>query len=335
MQLTNQGPLLKEFEARLRDYLGLEHIHYVANGTVALQLALKALDIGDGEVITTPFSYVATTSAILLERCEPVFVDINPDTFCIDPHKIEAAITPKTKAILAVHVFGVPCDVTEIDKIAQKHGLKVIYDAAHAFGTVYKGKSLMSYGDISAGSFHATKVFHTVEGGCVVPNTKEVSDKLDLMKRFGHYGDEHFMLGMNAKASEFHAAMGLCNIGHVAALIAKRKAIFEHYDQLLGGSVKRQKRPKVGLVYNYSYYPIVLDSEERVKAVIQALSAVHVHARRYFTPSLNTLPYIKKSQPCPKSEDLSSRIVCLPLYDDLATEKIELISKIVNEAARE
>lgn len=200
-QLTNQGPLLQELEIKLKRYVGVNNLHLVSNGTMALQIALNALDINEGEIITTPFSYVATVSAILWEKCTPVFVDIETDTFCIDADKIEKAISKKTKAILAVHVFGYPCNVKKIEAIAKKHRLKVIYDGAHAFGAKYEGKSLLSYGDISICSFHSTKLFHTIEGGCVIAKDKKVSDKVELTKRFGHDNNDHKCLGINAKAS--------------------------------------------------------------------------------------------------------------------------------------
>ena len=220
-ELTNQGQLLKEFESKLREYLGVPYLHFVSNGTIALQLALQALVIQDGEVITTPFSYVATCSSILWQRCTPVFVDIDPDTLTIDPKKIEEKITSQTKAILPVHVFGYMCDVEAIEDIANKHGLKVIYDAAHGFGLTHKNRSAVSYGDISTLSFHATKLFHTIEGGCVIVKDQETSDKIELTKRFGHNGDDHIMLGINAKANEFQAAMGLCNLRYISDNIAK------------------------------------------------------------------------------------------------------------------
>lgn len=197
--LTNSGPMVRELESKLREYLGVEYFHYLTNGTIALQLALSAMDIDDGEIITTPFSYVATTSSILWQRCKPVFVDIEPNNFTIDTTKIEAAITPKTRAIMAVHVFGYACDVDKIEQVARKYNLRVIYDGAHAFGTKYKGRSLLSYGDVSTCSFHATKLFHTIEGGACIVRDKSVSDKLELQKRFGHNKDDHFMLGINAK----------------------------------------------------------------------------------------------------------------------------------------
>ena len=329
-QLTNQGPLSQQFEKKTKEYLGVDDFHFVANGTLALQIALKALDITEGEVITTPFSYVATTSAILWERCQPVFVDIEPETFCIDTNKIEAAITNQTKAIMPVHVFGQPCDVEKIDAIAKKHNLKVIYDAAHAFGVEYKGKSLVSYGDISICSFHATKLFHTIEGGAIIARDKAVSEKVEIMRRFGHTGDEHFMLGINAKASEFQAAMGLCNLKYVDENIQKRKQVVEQYDQLLGNRFQAINIPD-GTKYNYAYYPIILDSEAQLLDVLDRLKQINVFPRRYFYPSLNTLPYVEKGQSCPVSEDIALRILCLPLYPGLEAENINKICEVLTQ----
>jgi len=226
--ITNQGPLLKELETKLSGYLNVDNFHYVSNGTIAIQIAMKALGIEDGEIITTPFSYVATTSSILWERCKPIFVDIESDNFTIDVEKIEQAITQDTKAIMPVHVFGYACDIEKIQQIADKHNLKVIYDAAHAFASRYKGKSLLDYGDVSTCSFHATKLFHTVEGGACIVKDKEVSDKLELIKRFGHDYDEHTIQGLNAKNSEMHAAMGLANFPYIEKIITERKKIVNY-----------------------------------------------------------------------------------------------------------
>lgn len=322
--LTNQGPNVRELESKLSAFLGAENFHYVTNGTIALQLALKALGIEDGEVVTTPFSYVATTSSILWERCTPVFVDIEPDNFTIDPTKIEAAITPKTKAIMPVHVFGYACDVDAIQKIADKHGLKVIYDAAHAFASKYKGKSLATYGDISTLSFHATKLFHTIEGGACIVKDKAVSDKLELIKRFGHHGDTHYMLGVNAKQDEFNAAMGLVNFEHLKEIVAVRKHICELYDSLLNGRLQRPKTQN-GLEYNYAYYPVVFESEKELLAAFDRLAKIDVFPRRYFYPSLNKLPYLTTHYACPVSEDITTRIACLPLYVGLADADVERI----------
>jgi len=327
-QLTNQGPLLKELEDKLKSYLTVSNLHFVSNGTIAIQLALNSLDITEGEVITTPFSYVASVSSILWERCKPVFVDIDPDTLCIDSNKIEKAITKNTKAILGVHVFGYPCNVEKIEMIAKEYNLKVIYDGAHAFGSKYKNRSLLDYGDITTCSFHATKLFHTIEGGCIILNNKEISDKVELLKRFGHNLDEHYYLGINAKANEFQAAMGLCNIDEIKNIIDERKKIVNLYDELLGTSVKRLVIPS-NFEYNYAYYPIILKSEEETIKTIKALNDQNIYPRRYFYPSLNTLPYLKDNQSCPISEDISKRILCLPLYVGLEINNIQEICKII------
>lgn len=323
--LTNQGPLLRELEAKLSTFLGAENLHCLTNGTIAIQIALRALDITEGEIITTPFSYVATTSSILWERCKPVFVDIEPDNFTIDADKIEQAITPATKAIMPVHVFGYACNIEKIEQIAQKHNLKVIYDAAHAFASTYKGKSLLDYGDISTCSFHATKLFHTVEGGACIVKDKAISAKLELIKRFGHLGDDHFRLGINAKQSEFHAAMGLAIFPHISDIIAARKKISELYDNLLKGKFQRPKQ-QAGLDYNYAYYPIVFESESQLLKAFGELNHQEIFPRRYFYPSLNNLSYVN-GESCPVSEDISLRIACLPLYADLEESAAETISK--------
>lgn len=327
--LTNQGPLLQLFEKKINGYLGVKNFHLVSNGTSALQIALRALDITDGEVITTPFSYVATTSAILWERCRPVFVDIDPETLCIDPGKIEAAITQRTKAIMPVHVFGIPCDVEAIGAIAKKHNLKVIYDAAHAFGVEYNGRSLVDYGDISICSFHSTKLFHTIEGGGIVVADSAVNERVELIKRFGHNGDEHIQLGINAKASEFQAAMGLCNLKYIDQIIENRKQKMVLYDSLL-----QAKRPipadPVHTRPNYAYYPIILEDEAQVLDIIKRLQQANIFPRRYFYPSLNTLPYLEDVQSCPMSENIASRIICLPLYFELEDTAIRTICEIIN-----
>ena len=330
--LTNQGPLVKELEEKLKNFLGISHIHYLANGTVSLQLALSALGINEGEVITTPFSYVATVSAIIWQRCTPVFVDIEENNYTIDVSKIEKAVTHRTKAILAVHVFGYACAVDEIGRIAQKHGLKVIYDGAHAFGSCLNGKSLLSYGDISTLSFHATKLFHTIEGGACVVKDAAVSGILELQKRFGHNYDDHVIPGINAKCSEFHAAMGLANFKFIETIIRKRRDICNLYDKLLDGIAARPKDQKE-LKYNFSYYPILFKSEEELLRVLAALNAEGIYPRRYFYPSLNKLPYVH-GESCPVSEDIAARIVCLPLYVGLEDHNAERICRIVKKEVR-
>lgn len=327
-QLTNQGPLIKKLEDKLKKYLNVKYLQIVTNGTLALQIALESLDINEGEIITTPFTYVATISSILWQKCIPVFVDINPKTLCIDPVKIEQAITKKTKAILPVHVFGNPCEVEKIKKIADKHNLKTIYDGAHAFGVKYKNKSLFNYGDISICSFHATKLFHTIEGGCLITNKKEIDQKIDLIKRFGHYGDNHLCLGLNAKASEFQAAMGLCNLKYVNKIIKLRKEKFKLYDKYLKNKFQTLQINQ-NIKPNFSYYPIILKTEKETLKIIKKLNDKQIYPRRYFYPSLNTLKYIKDKQKCPISEDISKRILCLPLYTDLKKEIIFKICKLM------
>ncbi|MBU3677771.1 MAG: aminotransferase class I/II-fold pyridoxal phosphate-dependent enzyme, partial [Chitinophagaceae bacterium] len=230
---TNNGPLVNDFELKIKKKLNLPHFLFTGNGTIAIQLAIKALNL-KGKIVTTPFSYVATTSSIAWENCTPVFADIDPATFNIDPTQIEQFIDRETTAILATHCFGNPCAITAIEQIAQKHGLKVIYDAAHAFGTTYKGKSVFAYGDISTTSFHATKLFHTIEGGGLFTMNPDLLRTMAYMRNFGHDGPEHFVgLGINGKNSEFHAAMGLLNLHYVDEIMEKRKELYLNYDQLL------------------------------------------------------------------------------------------------------
>ena len=322
--LTNQGACVKELQNKIQTFLDVRHFHYVTNGTIALQLALDALNIKSGEIITTPFSYVATISSIIWERCKPVFVDIETDNFTIDPDKIESAITKQTRAIMAVHVFGYPCKVESIEKVANKHGLKVIYDGAHAFGANYKGKSLLAYGDISTCSFHATKLFHTVEGGACIVKDDSVSMKLDLAMRFGHDADTHCQLGINGKQSEIHAAMGLANFPYFSQIMADRKRVSESYDVALNGALERPKSVE-GLKYNYAYYPVVFNSQEELLKVFTDLAKLEIFPRRYFYPSLNNLSYVKGER-CPVSEDISSRIACLPLYVGLEQKDIDIIA---------
>lgn len=330
--LTNQGPCVQELERKMKEYLSVPNFQYLSNGTIALQFALNALNITDGEVITTPFSYVATVSSILWERCTPVFIDIEPDNFTIDSQKIRAAITSKTRAIMGVHVFGYACNVDEIELIAKENNLKVIYDGAHAFGAKYKGNSLLSYGDISTVSFHATKLFHTIEGGACIIKDNEVSNRLDLTKRFGHNGDTHYQLGINGKTSEFHAAMGLANFPYIDKIISARKTCSELYDKLLNNSLGRPKNQN-DLDYNYAYYPIVFKSEKQLLDVFSELNKMDVYPRRYFYPSLNQLPYLNYKH-CEISEDISKRIACLPLYVGLKEEEqniiVDTIKKIID-----
>lgn len=328
--LTNNGQMVRQLEHDLKEYLGVKHLFFTTNGTIVLQMAIKALNLSQ-KIITTPFSYVATTSAILWENCTPVFVDIDPQTCCIDPNKIEAAITEETEAIMATHVYGIPCDLEAIQKIAEKHGLKVIYDAAHAFGVNYKGESVLKYGDFSTVSFHATKLFHTIEGGAIITDDDDLARAIDLSRSFGHKGDDHFALGINAKNSEYHAAMGLCNLPRVPEFIRKRKALTEAYDEWLKPLPIFRPIVPDEVSYNYSYYPIFFENEKTLLKVKQNLEDNGIFARRYFYPSLNELPYVK-GESCPVSEKLARTALCLPFYYDLTMEEAALVAKQLKAA---
>lgn len=327
--LTGQavsGPMGQQLETKLKEFLKVQNFQIVTNGTIALQFALRALDITEGEIITTPFTYVATTSSIMWEHCKPVYCDIEDHNFMMDPNKIEALITSNTKAIMPVHVFGYACDVDAIQKIADKYNLKVIYDAAHAFGSVYKGKSLTSYGDVSTLSFQATKIFHTGEGGACICKDEEVHKNLDLAKHFGLSSEGLVALGINGKQEEFNAALGLAVFNHLDEIFSVRKHICNYYDSLLEGKVQRPVLQD-GLDYNYSYYPVVFESERQLLSVFEKLDKKSVLPRRYFYPSLHNMCYLPEKYDCPVSEDISKRIACLPLYVGLQDEDIEMICK--------
>jgi dTDP-4-amino-4,6-dideoxygalactose transaminase len=325
--ITNNGELVLELEQKLKEYLGVKHLLFCNNGTIVLQIALKALNI-TGEVITTPFSYVASTTAILWEHCKPVFVDIDANSLCIDASKIEAAITAGTQAILATHVYGNACDIDAIEKIAGKHNLKVIYDGAHAFGTNYKGKYVLSYGDISTCSFHATKLFHTAEGGCLITNDDAIAETAVLYRQFGHIGDDYYTMGINGKSSELHAAMGLCNLNYIDAIMKCRKEQWLYYEELFANKQFGLLQIAGDTEYNYSYFPVIFKTETQLLEAMQALKEKDIIPRRYFYPSLNTLPYINY-QPAPISEQIASRILCIPLYHDLTKQEQDLIAEII------
>ncbi len=314
--LTNNGPAVLELEERLGAYLKLPKPLFLTNGTIAIQIALKALGL-KGEIITTPFSYVATTSSIVWENCHPIFVDIDANTANIDPQKIEAAITPQTTAILATHCFGNPCDISAIEVIAKNNNLKVVYDAAHCFGTLYKGKSVFAYGDVTTTSFHATKLFHTIEGGAVFTNNDETRDKMSYMRNFGHNGPEKFQgLGINGKNSEFHAAMGLVNLKYIETILISRKEQCKRYEILLNNLDIKFLKLQEHSQHNNAYFPMLLADEVKLKKVKKSLEENKIFPRRYFYPSLSSLSYVRKVN-TPVSDSLASRVLCLPLYHGL------------------
>ncbi len=327
--VTNHGPLVLELEARLREFLGVRHCLLVTNGTLALQIAIRALDL-HGSVVTTPFSYVATTSALVWERCRPIFADIDPDSLCLDPDAAAGALESDTRGILATHVYGNACDVERLGELAANRDLHLIYDAAHAFGVRLDGRPLCAWGDIAILSFHATKLFHTIEGGALITADDTLAERIAQLRNFGHDGPEAFSgLGINAKANEFQAAMGLCVLPHVADLIARRRAISARYDALLAGAPLRRPDLRPGLDYNYAYHPVLFESEAALLAAREALRADGIQPRRYFFPPLHRLPYVHGG-PLPVAESAAARVLCLPLSADLADADVDRIAGIIN-----
>lgn len=334
--LTNMGEKHKELERRLKEYLRVKQISLFTNGHMALYSALKMLNLS-GEVITTPFSFCSTTHAIVQNGLTPVFCDINPENYTIDVNKIEELITERTCAILPVHVYGQVCDVEKIEKIAKKYNLKVIYDAAHAFGVKYKDKGIGEYGDISMFSFHATKVFNTIEGGALVYNNDNFKEKIDKFKNFGINGPEEVeMVGINSKMNEFQASMGLCNLNHIDEAIEKRKKIFDKYNELL----KNVKGLKIldnqkEVIHNYSYYPVLFDKElfgysrDEIKA---KLEKENIFTRKYFYPLINEYKCYRdnyNSKDTPIAKKIASEVLTLPMYSELDLKDVERISSII------
>lgn len=327
--LTNRGELLQELEEKLKNYLSVSNIIVMNNGTIPIQIALKLLGKG-GEIITTPFSYVATTAAIVWENCTPVFVDIHPEYLTIDETKIEAAITHKTTCILATHVFGNPCNIDAIEIIAKKHNLKVIYDAAHCFGVQYKGRSIFEYGDVSTCSFHATKLFHTGEGGAIFCQDETLRNKIFYSHNFGHKGPLDFHgLGINGKISELQAAMGLAVLPYMTDILDERKKVVDFYNENLDFSKVQKLNIRNHTKWNYSYYPILFESEQTLLYIQEKLNEKQIFPRRYFYPSLNKIDFVKGLE-MPVSENIASKILCLPLYFGLETHYIHQVCEIIN-----
>lgn len=334
--LTNMGAKHRELQDKLAQYLDVEHIDLLTNGHMAIELSLQALEL-KGEVITTPFTFASTTQAIVHSGLTPVFCDIDPVTFTMDPEKIEALITPRTCAIVPVHTYGMICDVEAIGRIAQKYGLKVLYDAAHAFGVRYKGRGVASYGDVSCFSFHATKVYHTVEGGAACFHDEAFGKRLAQMKNFGLEGPESVEgIGGNAKMDEFRAAMGLCNLRYVDGEIEKRGRVTARYRQHLEGVPGVQLRVvQEDVQTNHAYFPVVFDEtvfgadRDAVKA---ALEAQGIYPRKYFYPPTNTFPcYGGRFDPekTPVARRVSQRVLCLPMFADMEMELVDRVCEIV------
>jgi dTDP-4-amino-4,6-dideoxygalactose transaminase len=340
--LTNNGPFHQQFEKELAEFLGVKYLSVFANGTLALVTALQALRI-TGEVITTPFSFVATTHSLWWNNIKPVFVDIEPEYFNLDPEKIEAAITPQTTAIMPVHVYGNPCRVDEIQHIADTYGLKVIYDAAHAFGVTVNGNSILNYGDLSVLSFHATKTFNTIEGGAIICHDEKTKKRIDFLKNFG-FADELTVVepGINAKMNEIQAAYGLLQLKHIDEYIAKRKSIAELYRRELSG-IKgiRVLNDIDGMKHSYTYFPILIDSGaygQSRDAVYERLKANNIFGRRYFYPLISQFPTYRglpsaKPENLPVATTVAEQVICLPIYPDLEAEIIEIIVEIIKNGA--
>lgn len=330
--ITNNGKLVQSLENRLKEYLKIKNMVLVSNGTLAIQLALKSLNAG-GEIITTPFTFSATTNAILWEGFKPIFVDIDPLTFNISPEEVEKKITDKTVAILAVHVYGNPCEIEKLEKIAHENNLELIYDAAHAFGVEYKNKSVLDFGDMSTLSFHATKVFNTIEGGAIVVNDDHNLEPLMLMRNHGIKSEEEVELaGTNAKMNEFQAAMGLCNLKNIDQQISSRKKLYDYYlNSMEDLNVKFQKLD--ASTYNYSYMPVCFENKEIRDKVYNELIKENINSRKYFYPLTSDYNFLKDNKEYSKENDLinariiSDGILCLPLYPDL---ELETVDKIVN-----
>jgi dTDP-4-amino-4,6-dideoxygalactose transaminase len=326
--VTNNGPLVQKLEKRLAEYLGVKNVILVANGTAALEIAYRTLGL-DGFAVTTPFSFVATTSSLVTNGLLPIFADIDPQTLNIDPEKIEAKITPHTSAIVPVHVFGNACDIEAIEMIAKKHKLKVVYDASHAFGVSYRGESILNYGDISTLSFHATKLFHTIEGGALIINDDTLVQKARYLINFGIENEESIPgLGTNAKMNEFEAAMGLCMLDEMLWIQQRRKEVFERYERELS-SLLTLPVYHSDIQQNHSYFPVIFKDEAEREAVQKALNTHEIYPRRYFYPSLDTLHYIEPKQYMPLSRDIAQRILTLPIYPELQEEEQSLILDII------
>ena len=330
--VTNNGPLVRELERQLAQRLGAPYFAYTANGTVALQLLFRAFEL-QGSVVTTPFSYVATTNALLWEGLEPVFADIDPRTLQLDAASVAARIRPDTTAILATHVYGYPSDHAALKRVAEEHGLKLLYDAAHAFDSRVEGRQIGTWGDGATYSFHATKYFHTIEGGGIVLHDADAAERLQLLRAFGHEGRDYRALGINGKNSEFHAGIGLLNLPLLPEVLAGRKALYAHYRTGLSGLPLRILSPAdhEGLYYNYAYFPLLFEGNRQRERCVAALEEARIFPRRYFEPALNQLPFLRSKQSCPVAEDAVSRVLCLPFYHQLAPSDADRILRIIRQ----
>jgi len=332
--LTNHGPLVTELEERLRDYLGVRNIVLTNNGTLALQVAYRALKLS-GSAITTPFSFVATTSSLQWEGIRPIFVDIDKASWNLDPQAIEERIESDTSAIVATHVFGNSCDVEAIAQVAERYRLKVIYDGAHAFNVRYRNRSVFNWGDVSTLSFHATKLFHTIEGGAIVTDDDALAARIRLLCNFGIVDTDVIDgIGINAKLNEFAAAMGLCILDDMPLILEQREEITRRYEDRLGDHFDLQQQQPHS-ERNHSYFPIALANEDQLLRCRAALNAKGINPRRYFYPSLDTLGYLQPQPPQVQSRSLSRRVLCLPIYPGLPQHvQDSVIQTLLGETSR-
>lgn len=330
-QITNHGELVTRLEGALSEVLGVRHVLLVCNGTIALQIAIRALRLR-GPVVTTPFSYVATTSSLVWEGCSPVFADISPDSLCLDPQRTEDACARGASGILATHVYGNACAIGELSEIARRYGLPIIYDAAHAFAARYRGRSLCAQGEISVLSLHATKLFHSAEGGALVTDDDSLAREIQHLRNFGHDGPEAFFgLGINGKMSELHGAMGLAVLPHVSSDVSRRRALADAYDQALTSAPATQRCWRRELERNYAYYPVLFRSEADLLRVRSVLNERELFPRRYFYPALSALPYVGH-QSMPVAEDAAARVLCLPMGHDVSPAMAEEIAVLIQTA---
>lgn len=317
--ITNHGPLVEALEKNIAEYLGVKHVSFVSSGTMALQLMLKMLP-PSGEVITTPFSYAATTGALAWQGYTPIFADILPGKLTIDPERVREKITPQTKAILATHIYGNACEVEALELIGKEFSLPILYDGAHCFGSRYADKSILKYGDMSILSTHATKLYHTVNGGFVISKNAGQKLAIDRMRNFGHNGQNNFeRVGINGKNSEFHAAMGLAILENIGEIVNRRKKQSAYYFQNLMDSNFELIEIKNAGETNGAYFPVICRSKQKSQDLMDSAKSAGIELRRYFNPSLNTLDYVNYS-PCPIAESISERIICLPLYHDMTRD---------------
>lgn len=327
--VTNDGPYYNEFEQELKKHTQIDHLVALGNGTIALQIAIRALNL-KGKIITTPFTHIATSDSIVWENCEPVYVDIDPGSLNIDPSKIEEKVTSDTVAIMAVHVYSNPCEIGKLEIIAKKHNLKIIYDAAHAFGAMYKDKSVLSYGDISMTSFNATKAIHTIEGGALFMQNPEMVTEVRKLAYFGMDTKKNIVqtYGTNAKLTEINAIMGILNLKYFNEATAGRKELYNRYKSLLQVNNKitfQQLSDEI----NYSYMPIILETKEYKDKLIEGLSKLSIYPREYFYPSLETV--FKDRIECEISYDISNRVLCLPMSNYLTEKQVDFICDSINK----